>query len=127
MARGLQCPVGRVPPRGAMTYDAPYMIHPTAVLHPKAKLDPSVRVGPYAVVDEGVEIGPGCVIGPHVYLTGLTKIGAKNQFFAGCVIGGAPQDLKYNGEPTRLEIGDENVFREHVTVNRSNKTTESTV
>jgi UDP-N-acetylglucosamine acyltransferase len=95
------------------------MIHPTAVVHSRARLDPTVRVGPYVVIDEGVEVGADCVIGPHVYLTGLTRVGARNRFFAGCVIGEAPQDLKYQGEPTRLRIGDDNVFREHVTVNRS--------
>jgi len=103
------------------------MIHPTAIIHPKAQLDPSVQVGPYAVIGEGVVIRPRCVIGPHVYLTGLTTIGAHNRFHAGCVIGDAPQDLKYEGEPTRLRIGDHNVFREHVTVHRSNKAEEETV
>lgn len=103
------------------------MIHPTAVVHPKAVLDPSVTVGPYAVIDSGVVIGPDCVIGPYVYITGQTVIGARNRFHAGCVIGDAPQDLKYKGEPTRLRIGDDNVFREHVTVHRSNKPEEETV
>jgi len=92
------------------------MIHPTAVIHPKAKLDSTVRVGPYTVIDETVEIGPGCIIGPHVYITGVTTIGAENEFHAGCVIGDAPQDLKYKDEPTRVRIGDNNVFREQVTV-----------
>jgi UDP-N-acetylglucosamine acyltransferase len=95
------------------------LIHKTAVIHPKAKLDASVRVGPFAVIDESVELGANCVVGPHVYLTGETKIGAKNIFHAGCVIGDAPQDLKYKNEPTRLRIGDGNVFREHVTIHRS--------
>jgi UDP-N-acetylglucosamine acyltransferase len=97
------------------------MIHPTATIHPKAKLDSSVVVGPYTVIDEAVEIGPRCIIGPHVYLTGVTTIGAENQFHSGCVIGDAPQDLKYDGAPTRLRIGDKNVFREHFTVHRSTK------
>ena len=103
------------------------MIHPTAIVHPHARLHGSVRVGPYAVIDEGVELGPGCIVGTHVYLTGQTKIGANNHFFAGCVIGEAPQDLKYRNEPTGLRIGDENVFREHVTVHRSNKVEENTM
>lgn len=103
------------------------MIHPTAIIHPKAKLDSTVRVGPYAVIDEGVELGANCIVGPHVYLTGLTRAGSGNTFHASCVIGDAPQDLKYKGEPTGLRIGDNNVFREHVTVHRSNKTTEDTV
>jgi UDP-N-acetylglucosamine acyltransferase len=96
-------------------------------VHPQAKLDSTVEVGPYAVIDAGVEIGPGCMIGPHVYLTGMTSVGAQNRFYAGCVIGEGPQDLKYNGEPTRLRIGDQNVLREHVTVHRSNKTEEETI
>ena len=103
------------------------MIHPTAIIHPKAKLEATVQVGPYAVIDEGVELGPHCVVGPHVYLTGRTAIGARNRFHAGCVIGDSPQDLKYQDEPTRLRIGDQNVFREHVTVHRSNKLEEETV
>jgi UDP-N-acetylglucosamine acyltransferase len=95
------------------------VIHPTAIIHPKAKLGKTVQVAPYAVIDEGVELGAHCVVGPHVYLTGITKIGSHNKFHAGCVIGDAPQDLKYKGEPTRLRIGNHNVFREHVTVHRS--------
>ncbi|MGD0743682.1 MAG: acyl-ACP--UDP-N-acetylglucosamine O-acyltransferase [Verrucomicrobiota bacterium] len=97
------------------------MIHPTAIIHPQAKLDSTVQVGPYAVVDEGVELGANCIVGPHVYLTGLTTIGAHNHFHAGCVIGDAPQDLKYDGVPTRLRIGEHNVFREHVTAHRSTR------
>jgi UDP-N-acetylglucosamine acyltransferase len=103
------------------------MIHPTAIIHPKAKLDTTVTVAPYAVIDEGVEIGAHCVIGPHVHITGLTSIGAQNEFHAGCVIGGPPQDLKYDGAPTRLRIGDHNVFREHFTANRSATAGEETV
>jgi UDP-N-acetylglucosamine acyltransferase len=97
------------------------MIHPTAIIHPAAQLDASVRVGPYAVIDAGVCLGPDCVLGPHVYLTGQTTLGARNQLHAGCVLGDAPQDLKYRGEPTAVVIGDDNVFREHVTVHRSNR------
>jgi len=97
------------------------MIHPTAIIHPSAKLGANVRVGPYAVIDAEVELGADCVVGPHVYLTGVTKIGTGNYFHAGGVIGDAPQDLKYRGEPTRVVIGDRNVFRENVTVNRATK------
>src|ERR1700730_17654555 len=103
------------------------MIHPTAIIHPKAKLDSTVRVGPYAVIDEAVEIGVHCAVGPQVYLTGVTNIGAHNQFHAGCVIGDAPQDLKYKGEPTRLRIGDDNVFRENATAHRSTNVEGETV
>jgi len=102
------------------------VIHPTAIIHSKAKVDTSVEVGPYAVIDEGVQVGPECVVGPHVYLTGRTIVGARNHFFAGCVIGEAPQDLKYRNEPTGVRIGEDNVFREHVTVHRSSKVEEHT-
>lgn len=103
------------------------LIHPTAIIHPEAKVDPATAVGPYAVVEQGVEIGPNCVLGPQVYILGDTVIGSNNLFHAGCVVGDAPQDLKYGGEPTRLVIGDANVFREHVTVHRSNDSEEATV
>jgi UDP-N-acetylglucosamine acyltransferase len=103
------------------------MIHATAVVHPRAQLDSTVKVGPYAVIDESVTIGPECSVGPHVYLTGVTTIGARNEIHAGCVLGDAPQDLKYKNAPTRLRIGDHNVFREHVTVHRSNSSDEDTV
>ena len=104
------------------TVDATWwsVIHPSAIIHPKAKLDRTVQVGAFAVIDENVEVGPECIIGPHVYLTGRTRIGAHNRFFSGCVIGEAPQDLKYKGAPSCLRIGDHNTFREHVTVHRSN-------
>lgn len=103
------------------------MIHPTAIIHPKAQLDATVEVGPYAVIDAEVVLGPRCRVGAYVYLTGRTWIGSDNQFFPGCVIGEAPQDLKYTGAPTGLRIGDHNVFREHVTVHRSNSPEEDTV
>ena len=103
------------------------MIHPTAIIHPKAKLDSTVSVGPFAAIDESVELGANCVVGPHVYLTGWTTIGAGNRFHAGCVIGDAPQDLKYDGAPTRLRIGDHNVFREHVTAHRSTRPDAETI
>jgi UDP-N-acetylglucosamine acyltransferase len=103
------------------------MIHPTAVVHPKAKVDSTVRVGPHSVIDEGVELGANCVLGPHVYLAGNTVIGSGNKFHSGAVIGDAPQDLKYKGEPTKLRIGNNNVFREHVTVHRSATLDEDTV
>ena len=103
------------------------MIHKTAVVHPNAQLDPTVTVGPYAVIDGNVVVGANCSVGPHVHLTGHTVIGANNVFHSGAVIGDSPQDLKYKNEPTRLRIGDNNVFREHVTVHRSNKLEEDTV
>jgi UDP-N-acetylglucosamine acyltransferase len=103
------------------------MIHPSAIVSPHAQLDPTVEVGPYSVIDGQVSLGPRCRVGPHVYLTGRTTIGADNCFHAHCVIGDAPQDLKYKGEPTGLRIGANNVFREGVTIHRSNKPEEETV
>src|ERR1700735_4206204 len=90
------------------------MIHPTAIVHPHAKVDATASIGPYAIIDAGVELGAHCVVGPYVQVTGLTSIGAHNRFHAGCVIGDAPQDLKYKDEPTRLRIGGGNGFPEHV-------------
>ena len=103
------------------------MIHPTAIVHSRAQLDSTVEIGPYAVIDEHVRLGPNCRVGPHVYLTGHTVAGANNTFHVAAVIGEAPQDLKYKNEPTRLRIGDANIFREQVTVHRSNKMEADTV
>jgi UDP-N-acetylglucosamine acyltransferase len=103
------------------------VIHPTAIIDSSARIHPSVQVGPYAVIDGHVTLGEGCVVGPHVYITGHTTIGARNRFFAGCVIGEAPQDLKYKGEPTEVRIGDHNVFRESTTVHRSAATGKATI
>jgi UDP-N-acetylglucosamine acyltransferase len=102
------------------------MIHSTAVVHPGASVDPSVEIGPFSVIDEHVVVGAGCRVGPHVHLTGWTTLGTGNRIHSGCVIGDAPQDLKYRDEPTELCIGDDNVFREHVTVHRSAKAGEAT-
>ena len=102
-------------------------IHSTAVIDPKASVHKSVKVGPYTVTDAGVDVGPDCIIGPHVHLTGQTTIGRGNQIHTGAVIGDAPQDLKYDGAPTKLRIGDENIFREHVTIHRSNTPDEDTI
>src|SRR5580658_367553 len=95
------------------------MIHSTAIIHPKAQLDASVEVGPYAVIDAHVSLGPGCRVGPHVYLTGHTTAGANNRFYAGCVVGESPQDVKYKDEPTELRMGDNNLVREGATLHRS--------
>ena len=93
-------------------------IHPTAIVSPQATLASDVEVGPYSIIGAGVEIGPGCIVGPHVVIKGPTRIGTGNHFYQFASIGDAPQDLKYKGEPTRLEIGDRNVFRESCTMNR---------
>lgn len=94
------------------------MIDPRAVVSPKAELAPDVTVGAYSIIGPDVVIGPGTVVGPHVVINGPTRIGAGNRFYQFASIGDAPQDKKYKGEPTRLEIGDRNVFRESCTVNR---------
>ena len=93
------------------------MRHPTAIIHPNAKLADDVQVGAYSIIDEHVEIGAGTKIGSHVVVTGHTRIGKNNQIFQFCSIGEVPQDKKYAGEPTRLEIGDNNVIRECCTFN----------
>jgi len=89
-----------------------------AIVSPQAELAADVTVGPFSIIGPGVQIGPRTVVGPHVVLNGPTKIGADNRIYQFASIGDAPQDKKYNGEPTRLEIGDRNIFRESSTVNR---------
>jgi UDP-N-acetylglucosamine acyltransferase len=93
------------------------MIHPSAIVHPSARLDSGVSVGPYAVIGEHVELGQGTSIGAHAVVTGHTRIGRDNRIFQFTSIGDEPQDKKYAGEPTRLEIGDRNTIREFCTVN----------
>lgn len=93
-------------------------IHPTAVVAPGVRLAEGVEVGAYTVIGEGVEIGANTRVGPHVVINGPTRIGADNRIFQFASVGDAPQDKKYRGEPTRLEIGDRNVIRECVTLNR---------
>lgn len=92
-------------------------IHPSAIVDPAAELAGSVSVGPYAVIGPNVRIGAGTSIGAHTVVEGHTTIGRDNRIFQFCSIGAAPQDKKYAGEPTRLEIGDGNTFREFCTVN----------
>ncbi|MDH4228527.1 MAG: acyl-ACP--UDP-N-acetylglucosamine O-acyltransferase [Nitrospirota bacterium] len=92
-------------------------IHPTALVDPAAKIGVRVTVGPYSVIGPEVSVGDGCTIDSHVVLSGHTALGRDNRIFSHNAIGGVPQDLKYKGEPTRLEIGDGNTFREFMTVN----------
>jgi UDP-N-acetylglucosamine acyltransferase len=94
------------------------LIHATAVIDPGAELASSVAVGPYAVIGAGVQVGEGSSIGAHAVIEGPTRIGRDNRVFAHASLGGAPQDMKYRGEPTRLEIGDRNTIREFCTFNR---------
>jgi len=92
-------------------------IHPTAIVDPAARLGHGVAVGAYSIVGPHVEIGDNTVIGPHVVVSGHTRIGRDNRIFQFCSIGEQPQDKKYAGEPTRLEIGDRNTIREFCTFN----------
>ncbi len=94
-------------------------IHPTAIIDPQAEIDETVEIGPYVIIEGPVKIGPGCKIMAHAYLSGDTILGANNQVHMGCVIGHVPQHLSYNGAPSGVRIGDENVFREYVTVHRA--------
>lgn len=94
------------------------MIDARAVISPGAELGVDVQVGPFTVIGPGVRIGDRTRIGPHAVINGPTTLGADNVVFQFASLGDAPQDKKYNGEPTRLEVGDRNVFREFCTVNR---------
>jgi UDP-N-acetylglucosamine acyltransferase len=94
-------------------------IHPTAIVDAGAEIGSGSVIGPYCIVEAGVVLGPECWLQHHVTLCGPMRAGARNKFYAYCSIGQQTQDLKYAGEPTYLEIGDENCFREFVTVNRS--------
>ncbi len=93
-------------------------IHPTAIIDPRAEIGDGTRIGPYCVVGAGVQIGPDCDLQHHVSVHGPTQIGRANRFYPFSSIGQQTQDLKYKGEPTFLVIGDENTFREFVTINR---------
>jgi UDP-N-acetylglucosamine acyltransferase len=93
-------------------------IHPTAIVDPKSEIAADVTVGPYAIIGPNVEIGPGCRIGAHSVIEGPTRLGRDNAVHPFASVGSAPQDLKYRGEPTVLEIGDSNVIREFATLNR---------
>lgn len=95
-------------------------IHSTAIVASGARLGTDVQVGPYAVIEDDVEIGPGSVIGPHAVIHAHTRMGARNRVHAHAILGDLPQHLAYKpGDATRLEIGDDNIFRETVTVNRA--------
>jgi len=94
------------------------LIHPQALIDPLAELDEGVSVGPFSIIGEGVQIGKGTTVGPHVVIKGPTTLGEDNRLFQFSSIGEDPQDMKYAGEETRLEIGDRNVIREYATINR---------
>ncbi len=97
----------------------PAEIHPTAIIDPNARIGEGVQVGPYCIIGPDVELGDGCWLQHHVTILGPARIGAHNRFYAYGSIGQQSQDLKYRGEPTHLEIGSHNTFREFCTVNRA--------
>ncbi|HUL40566.1 MAG TPA: acyl-ACP--UDP-N-acetylglucosamine O-acyltransferase [Burkholderiales bacterium] len=94
------------------------MIHPTAIIHPGAKLAPDVEVGAYSIIGDKVEIGAGTWVGPHAVILGPSRIGSNNRIYQFVSLGDAPQDKKYGGEATWLEIGNGNTIREFCTFNR---------
>lgn len=102
-------------------------IHPLAVVDPCAELGEGVEIGPFSYVEAGVKVGAGTKLGSHVTIRGGTTMGERNVVAQGTVLGGDPQDLKYKNEPTFLEIGDDNVFREYVTVHRATGEGKSTI
>ena len=97
------------------------MIHKSAIIDPNAKIGLNVKIGPYTIIEGMVEIGEGSEIQSHVSITGNTKIGTNNKIYSFASIGNDPQDLKYNGEETKLEIGNNNKIREYVTINPGTK------
>ncbi|MGE3808160.1 MAG: acyl-ACP--UDP-N-acetylglucosamine O-acyltransferase [Gemmataceae bacterium] len=101
-------------------------IHPTALIAGEAVLADDVRVGPYAVIDGAAVIGPGCDIRAHAMITGRVHLGQNNVVFPGAVLGEQPQHVAYKGEPTTLEVGDGNMFRENVTIHRGTTCTGTT-
>jgi UDP-N-acetylglucosamine acyltransferase len=94
------------------------MIHPTAVIEPGARIGDGCSIGPYCIVGAGVELGEHCELMSHVVIHGPARIGSHNRFFPFCAVGGEPQDISFKGETVRLEMGDHNVVREYVTINR---------
>lgn len=102
-------------------------IHPTAIVDPKATLGAGVQIGPYAVVGAWVELGDECRVGHHATIEGPSKIGARNEIFPYAAIGFKTQDLKYQGEPTYLEVGERNTFREFTTIHRGTGLGEKTI
>lgn len=103
------------------------MIHPTAVIHPNAKIGSGCRIGPYCVIGEHVTLGEDCMLHSHVVVDGRTTLGRKNEVFPFASIGLKSQDLKWDGGATHTKIGDENTFREYVTIHSATKDGDATV
>jgi len=106
------------PQQSAESVSALDKIHPTAIIAPGAELGPNVTIGPFCIIGEHVKIGADTQIGPHVVIDGWTSIGQRNQIATGAIIGNIPQDLKFIGEESYVVIGNENIIREYVTINR---------
>jgi UDP-N-acetylglucosamine acyltransferase len=104
----------------------PAEIHPTAVVHPEARIGHGTKIGPYAIIGPYVEIGPNCEIGSSVLIDGRTRLGRNNRVFHGAAIGSEPQDLKYADEVSYVDIGDDNVIREYVTIHLATGENEKT-
>ena len=103
------------------------LVHPTAIIDHDANVAPGVSVGPYSIIGPGVVVGRGTVLGPHVFLERDTTLGEQCQIAKGAVIGSDPQDLKYEGEPSELIVGDRTVVREYATLNRGTRASGKTV
>ena len=119
----MSAPVKAVSEEGALPSKHPLpgkhqMVDPRAVVSEEALLGPGVKVGPFAVIGKAVELGEESVVHPHAVIEGPARLGPRNEIHPFACIGGSPQDLRHQGEPTELIIGEGNVFREHVTVNR---------
>src|SRR5262249_53147545 len=115
LPRGSCSPPSSTVSRDRVSYAA---VHPTALIAPDAELGEGVEIGAFAVIEPGVVLGPGTRVEAHAVLRSGTRLGEENVVHPFAVLGGAPQDRRYAGEPTLLEIGDRNVFREHVTAHR---------
>jgi UDP-N-acetylglucosamine acyltransferase len=94
-------------------------VHSTAIVSEKAQVSSDVQIGPYAVIEDDVKIGPGCEVGAHAVIKRFTTLGARNRVFEHAVLGGEPQDVKFRAERSFLEIGDDNLIREFVTIHRA--------
>jgi len=108
-------------------YDVSVSIHPTAIISPRARIAAGASVGPYTVIEEEAVVGEDCEIASHVVIKRFTQLGRGNRVFEHAVLGGEPQDVKFNGERSRLVIGDDNLIREGVTLHRASGEGEATL
>src|SRR4030065_1406593 len=94
-------------------------IHPSAIVGRNSELGPGVKIGPFSIIGDHVTIGRDTVVGPHVVIDGNTRIGERNNIYPFVSIGSPPQDISYKGEDTRVIVGDDNIIKEYVTINRA--------